>query len=432
VADDPNEVVVDAVDGTAGTPGIPGTDGVGDPGNPGAAGTAGVGTDGTPGTDTGAAGGSATDTIAGAAAGSSLIASNQGDATNWSDGSASIGTGNATATGSTSKTVLDQDLTAAPDGGLVVTLEAGGVLNAGLAAANTGANDVVGNESSNTSTLVQTSTIVTGPDALLLGGAIVGNSGVASNASDGEACVCTGNATASGNISDTRLAQDLTVGTDGGGLVVLPTVGIVANLGLGLADSGQNTSTGNSSDNTATVTQDATIDIDELTLVPQIADQGGEAANVSDGKAAIGTGNATAIGNLSTTAMEQAASATSTGTPVVAALTGATLNAGAGIASTGSNTAVGNDSVNVATLVQSATGQGLVSNHGAARNESDGTAIIGNPDCAPTPEAVPHVPAAPGLPRTGGPIEVEAAIALLLLLAGFGLQDSARRRGRLA
>jgi hypothetical protein len=79
-------------------------------------------------------------------------------------------------------------------------------------------------------------------------------------------------------------------------------------------------------------------------------------------------------------------------------------------------------------LVQTAEGRGLVSNHGSARNESDGTALIGNPDCAPTPGE--EVPGAPGLPRTGGQLEVEAAIALMLLLAGFGLQQPTRRRRR--
>ena len=85
-----------------------------------------------------------------------------------------------------------------------------------------------------------------------------------------------------------------------------------------------------------------------------------------------------------------------------------------------------------ATLVQAADGSGLVSNDGTASNDSDGTATIGNPDCD-TPTETPGTPGTPGmpggshgLPRTGGPIEVEAAIALMLLLVGFGL----RRKGQ--
>jgi hypothetical protein len=39
-----------------------------------------------------------------------------------------------------------------------------------------------------------------------------------------------------------------------------------------------------------------------------------------------------------------------------------------------------------------------------------------------TPLATPTTPGVGSLPRTGGPLEVEAALGLMLLLAGFGLR----------
>ena len=68
----------------------------------------------------------------------------------------------------------------------------------------------------------------------------------------------------------------------------------------------------------------------------------------------------------------------------------------------------------------------MVSSSGELRNDSDGTAQIGNPECGPEAPPAPHGPSAPGLPRTGGPLEVEAAIGLMLLLVGLGLQRRSR------
>ena len=98
----------------------------------------------------------------------------------------------------------------------------------------------------------------------MIGPTAANNSGEATNTSDGEACVCTGNAVASGNISSTTLVQglDLSVGS---GAVVLTEAGGVLNAGLGLANSGLNLAIGNISTNTSTATQTSTANAGLLT-----------------------------------------------------------------------------------------------------------------------------------------------------------------------
>ena len=162
-----------------------------------------------------------------------------------------------------------------------------------------------------------------------------------------------------------------------------------------------------------------------------MANSSGDAGNESDGTAEVGSGNAKAIGNDSDTVMTQGAVIDGDGSPVISSILGTTANAGLGIADTGDNHGTGNDSVNNATLTQVATGDGIVSNQGSARNASDGTARIGDPDCDDeVTTTTPEKPTTPGLPRTGGPLEVEAAIGLMLLLAGFGLRRQAKHAFR--
>jgi hypothetical protein len=362
------------------------------------------------------------------------LASNSGNASNRSDGSALVQTGGALATGNASATNVEQRQSGTVTGmGTVIGTQVGGVANVGLGVANSGLNAAVGNLSQNTATLTgdggaQSATLLSGPGAdtaTILGTAGASNSGEASNSSDGDACVCTGNAVASGNVSSTTLIQDLDLDTTDGGLVLLTEAGGVLNAGLGVANSGLNLAIGNFSDNTATTIQDADID-DALPFGgifgDQIASNGGGARNTSNGVGKVGSGNASGTGNQSSTNFVQAAAAS--GPLSIATLTGGTANVGAGIANAGLNLGIGNLSVNDATLEQDAEGAGIVSNQGEATNDSDGTAIIGNPDCDVPTETpgTPGKPGAPGLPKTGGALEVEAAVALMLLLLGFGLK----------
>ena len=74
------------------------------------------------------------------------------------------------------------------------------------------------------------------------------NDGTASNTSDGEANITTGKAAAAGNRSQTALTQNANGEIDGLGIVLNTQTRVVANVGLGVANSGNNTAVGNVSD----------------------------------------------------------------------------------------------------------------------------------------------------------------------------------------
>jgi hypothetical protein len=354
-----------------------------------------------------------------------LTASSSIAASNASDGTGRIGTGKATAEGNRSSTTLHQDSDPSVDGlGLILAPQIGAVVNQGDGDANSGENVASGNESFNDASVRGSAELVSGNppySGTIIGPATASASADVSNRSDGEACVCTGDATASGNIAETTLLQDVDPHVAGGGTLVVTEAALVLNLGEATADSGHNEATGNSSTNTASGASFATINDALLpfpVVGPQTASTSLSGGNTSDGTAKVGSGRATAIGNDSTTVVEQAAAVD--GGFAVASLTGVTANVGQATATSGDNSATGNDSVNDVDLFQNAEGAGVVANSGEFTNDSDGTAQIGNPDCEPETPA-PGQPGAPGLPRTGGPIEAEAAIALMLLLVGFGL-----------
>jgi hypothetical protein len=366
-------------------------------------------------------------------------ASNAANVGNTSDGTATVGTGSALATGNASTTNLAQRQTGDVGGlGLTLGTQVGAVANAGVGIANTGWNTATGNESENAhgstedgptepgQTALVNSEAIDPAETTLLGPATASNTASVTSMSDGEACICTGNAVASGNVSTTTLVQDLDLSTTSG-FIVLTEVGGVLNAGLGLANTGVNTAVGNSSTNDTFANQISRIDDALLEPVdgPQTAANSLTLANTSDGAGHVGSGNASGTGNLSTTTFAQAAAVDSGF--AVSSLVGGTTNAGAGIANSGLSDAMGNDSVNSVSLDQSADGSGLVANEGEGTNDSDGTAIVGDPQCCGD-EDVPseETPPALGLPRTGADLQGEAIVGLLLLLTGFAL----RRRSR--
>ncbi len=370
-----------------------------------------------------------------------LTASNSADASSTSDGTASIGTGSALATGNASATNVSQSATGEVRSlGMTVGTQAGGVANVGAGIANTGQNEATGNESENdidevgggADGAIQDADILDNadegdalePSYTFLGPVTASNSATAANTSDGDACVCTGNAVASGNVSSTTLIQDMDLSTTSG-FVILTEAGGVGNAGIGLANTGQNGAIGNSSENDAEVDQFTNIDDALLTPVdgPQTSANTLNIANTSKGSGHVGSGNASGTGNQSTTDFVQAAAIDSSF--AASNLVGGTANAGLGLANTGLNDAIGNDSTNAVILDQSADGSGLVANQGDATNDSDGTAIIGDPQCCDD-EDVPPGEEKPGLPRTGAELQVEALMGLAFLLAGYGL----RRRSR--
>ena len=96
----------------------------------------------------------------------------------------------------------------------------------------------------------------------------------------------------------------------GTGAIVLTEAGGVLNAGLGVANTGLNAAIGNSSENDAQFEQESVINDALLTPVdgPQVAHNGGTAANTSAGTALVASGNASGTGNQSTTDFIQAAS----------------------------------------------------------------------------------------------------------------------------
>ncbi|MDP1819150.1 MAG: hypothetical protein Q8K58_04575 [Acidimicrobiales bacterium] len=125
-----------------------------------------------------------------------LLAFNVAGTTNHSDGHASITTGNATATGNESVTGIVQSADTGCDDGLNVVLQSAGVVNVGLAFANSGFNVALGNLSSQSSVVNQGAF-----------GLIAANLASSSNTSGGTAWIHTGAAWAAGNRSATFIGQ---------------------------------------------------------------------------------------------------------------------------------------------------------------------------------------------------------------------------------
>ncbi len=233
---------------------------------------------------------------------------------NTSSGTSNITTGPANATGNQATTAVDQGSGGgsgarfAPSGGQVTN-----VTNEGGAVANTGGNSGVGNASENRAiNNVQSS-------SGLVNAAV--NLGGPTNNSTGTSNITTGPATATGNVSDTTVGQAQAVaghGVAGQGLTFVPGVGFVPTAGLGgacgtgggqrvnvvnrgeaVANTGGNQSVGNNSTNTAVNNQSVGDG-----LVGLILNIGGPTNN-SDGTSTIQTGPATAVGNQSTTSVDQ-------------------------------------------------------------------------------------------------------------------------------
>jgi len=347
------------------------------------------------------------------------------------------------------------------------------VVNVGVADADTGNNDATGNESFNQAFLDQDTDVATdngGDVTLTIAGPVSAfNSGSATNRSDGTACICTGDAQATGNVAENTINQDLDLSVGLGTIVVTADADIV-NVGVGNANSGFNDAVGNDSLNVALGTQTALLGSGNAGVVvivapgPFSAFNSAATSNISNGTAKVGAGDATAAGNIADNEVTQTADLDAD--VVVAAIASGVVNVGAANATTGNNTVDGNNSVNVALLGQLADGFGTVFNSGSAVNESDGTSLIGDFDaddceifCCPLPEGPPVVPPVvppeeppvtpPGpkgppvvgqpeapeapeigesLPRTGMELEMEALLAALMLLLGLGLVGESKRR----
>ncbi len=311
---------------------------------------------------------------------------NSGSAHNGSTGSAFVSTGNASAVGNQSTTNLTQDATSAQGtlGGIIIIGQNAAVLNSGVALADSGQNNATGNSSTNDSILDQLAQANAG---------LAANNGKARNDSDGKATISTGNAAAIGNESDTKLMQSGagSTGGDVGGLVIIEQGALVANVGLAQATTGDNFAIGNDSVNT-----DDGFGLPEgagifqrnpdggIPIVTGVVSNTAEASNASDGTAGINTGNATAAGNRSSSAVDQTATGDVTGPGALTSQLTSVLNAGFGNASSGGNSAIGNRSDNDAAISQAHNGElplfGVSAFQASASNSSDGDATVDTGD----------------------------------------------------
>jgi len=120
-----------------------------------------------------------------------------------------------------------------------------------------------------------------------------------------------GNASAVGNVSDTRIVQSAPSFGSGGGIYIGDQEANVYNHGDASANTGHNDVTGNNSTNTATSAQDAHAGsvFGAGAGGDQTAANDAHNTNVSDGTAALHTGDASAVGNVAHTDIHQAAGA---------------------------------------------------------------------------------------------------------------------------
>ncbi|MFP5318434.1 MAG: hypothetical protein ACLGI2_09070 [Acidimicrobiia bacterium] len=252
-----------------------------------------------------------------------------GNTANASTGTSAVNTGPAQASGNNSNTAVNQTSTETGGGPVVhhgpspvvgavfgspvlapVSSQGATVSNSGDAAASTGGNAGVGNNSSNVATTQQT---VSG-GLIAIGLNVLG--GNATNTSSGTSAINTGPASAAGNTSTTGVNQ---TSVDGGGFGPGTRFGIgggaacdgffgfggqrvnVSNAGTAEAATGNNTSVGNQSTNVASNTMNVSGGLIGLGLNLL----GGNATNTSDGASAITTGAAAASGNTSSTSVNQ-------------------------------------------------------------------------------------------------------------------------------
>ncbi len=309
------------------------------------------------------------------------VASNFGDAATNSNGSASITTGNAWSLGSSARTNIAQTVNADGDG-FLLTDQSATSINLGVGIANSGVNLAIGNGSTNSATIDdQVADIPAAGD----GDAVAANFGSAKASSNGSATIHTGDARGTGSISTTNLAQ--TVDSDGGAFALPDQTAVVANIGIGVANTGVNLAVGNiSPTNVATVDQTATVASDDPITGDAVASNDGISSTESNGSAEISTGRADAIGNDSSHTTNITQTSNTNGNFALVTQAAVVINLGVGISNTGVNLAVGNASSNVATAVQSAdvtesgpgdiVGDAVAANSAVNSTNSNGSAKI--------------------------------------------------------
>jgi hypothetical protein len=330
-----------------------------------------------------------------------VILSNIADTTNSSDGSASITTGDAEATGVSSTTHIHQDANGVNDG-LHFIDQTARVVNDGEADADSGRNDAIGNNSDNEAENDQDAELSSDDPADLnfRGDVVLSNVSTLTNESDGSASITTGDAQATGVDSDetTTISQTATAAGEDDGLAFIDQTARVNNDGDATGNSGRNDAVGNNSDNDLTNDQDATIEEDgagDLDLRDVVLSNISDATNSSDGSASITTGSAHGTGIVATTSIDQNADVTFGDDAFTFVDQSARVNnEGEADGNSGRNDAIGNNSENEVENEQESVieenGRGdldardiVGSNIADTTNESNGSASITTGDaCA--------------------------------------------------
>lgn len=277
----------------------------------------------------------------------------------WWQGPASIRTGRATAIGSQDSTQLDQQAATRLTGDATADIvQIAIVFNIGAAVATTGSNELAaggggsgGAISTGDATAIgnDAETYVTqgagadaGPDereevsqrvmTLQIGIATsdTGRNTIVASLSSGEAGIATGDATAIGNQSSSTITQEALADGSGTAHLTIQQRATIVNLGLALANTGQN----QVGDMVATA-----LDLDDpeaaRRLIELVVPQLIAAAN--GGSGTIDTGDALAIGNRSTTELHQVAVGTADSGEVWIDQNAVVVNAGVAAANTGQN-----------------------------------------------------------------------------------------------
>jgi hypothetical protein len=166
-----------------------------------------------------------------------------------------------------------------------------------------------------------------------------GNTIVATLSGAGSAVAATGAATAIGNQSTTRVTQLATGTVANGGDLTIEQRAAIVNLGLALADSGSNTI---GAALTTAIRTGESADFERLlaAIVPELLKTAAPVPTAGPGAAPSGsavTGDATAIGNRSSTVVQQVAVGAATGGSVYVGQDIVIVNAGVASATTGGN-----------------------------------------------------------------------------------------------
>ena len=306
--------------------------------------------------------------------GGNVVAGEPAAPTTVVDDGQQVQTGTADATGSLDRTSITQDATVTLEGDASAEIvQFVIVFNVGAAAASTGSNAVagpvgpgvagggvttgdataIGNDG--TVMVVQAAASDAAPGAIdgsdqqtftvRIGVAVARTGG--NDGAGGAGPITTGDATAIGNDATTDVRQVAVAGGDGAATITIDQRAFVLNVGVALANTGANGAPLDASVTQAAGgfldTPDETHARELLTLLfPSLL---AATTGTSTGTGAVTTGDATAIGNRSTTSIDQSATATAAGDgSAVVGQQVVVANMGIAIADTGSNgTSVGSD-----------------------------------------------------------------------------------------